>query len=329
MRACAIGFFSTSKLTSLVLCGWGEATLEWKTKGVAANRCVARAAGITLMQPELSIDAFRVFASGLDHPECCAFDKKGYLWAGGEAGQIYRIDQDGKVDQVLCLDSFCAGIAFSPTDELFVCSTKQGIVQIDANGNSSVFADAVAGIRLREPNFPIFDSRGNLYVTDSGDWKGTNGRIVRFSKAGDGINLATGFGYTNGLALSPADAHLFMVESDYDRVQRLELLDGGERVGKIEEYASALHHLPDGLSLDSCGNLYVTCYGSHAIYRVDPGRTIHLLARDPNGVLLGGPTNLVFGGSDCREIFVANLNRWAITRAHIGYRGHALANLCN
>ena len=49
------------------------------------------------MNPEIPIDRFEVFASGLDHPECCAFDRDGNLWAGGEAGQIYRIDPTGKV----------------------------------------------------------------------------------------------------------------------------------------------------------------------------------------------------------------------------------------
>ena len=32
------------------------------------------------------------FGSGLDHPECIAWGCDGYAYAGGEAGQIYRID---------------------------------------------------------------------------------------------------------------------------------------------------------------------------------------------------------------------------------------------
>ena len=50
--------------------------------------------------PEIPTDRFDVFASGLDHPECCAFDRDGNLWAGGEAGQLYRIDPAGKVETV-------------------------------------------------------------------------------------------------------------------------------------------------------------------------------------------------------------------------------------
>jgi gluconolactonase len=44
------------------------------------------------MKPTLALDRFEVFAEGLDHPEGLAFDRDGNLWAGGELGQIYRID---------------------------------------------------------------------------------------------------------------------------------------------------------------------------------------------------------------------------------------------
>src|SRR5688500_9082229 len=42
-------------------------------------------------EPLIPIDRFEIFSNGLDHPECLAFDRDGNLWAGGEAGQIYRI----------------------------------------------------------------------------------------------------------------------------------------------------------------------------------------------------------------------------------------------
>ena len=50
---------------------------------------------------EVSIERFEVFANGLDHPECLAFDRGRMLWAGGEAGQVYLIDSAGKVTNLL------------------------------------------------------------------------------------------------------------------------------------------------------------------------------------------------------------------------------------
>ena len=48
------------------------------------------------MRPLIPLDRFQIFADGLDHPEGLAFDADGALWAGGELGQIYRIDARGR-----------------------------------------------------------------------------------------------------------------------------------------------------------------------------------------------------------------------------------------
>ena len=56
---------------------------------------------------------FQSFAEGLDHPEGLAFDADGILWAGGELGQIYRIDSRGRVKEIARLGGFCLGFTFS------------------------------------------------------------------------------------------------------------------------------------------------------------------------------------------------------------------------
>lgn len=36
------------------------------------------------------------FGEGLDHPECIAWGTDGYVYAGGEAGKICRIDMEAQ-----------------------------------------------------------------------------------------------------------------------------------------------------------------------------------------------------------------------------------------
>src|SRR5438067_856046 len=142
------------------------------------------------MDPEIPTEAFEIFATGIDHPECLAFDRAGDLWAGGEAGQIYRIDREGRVVTVANLGSFCAGLAFSPEDELFICVPALGIVCMDPDGDHAVFAHEAAGQKLICPNYGLFDAAGNYYVTDSGQWQKRNGRLIRFTPEGAGEVLA-------------------------------------------------------------------------------------------------------------------------------------------
>jgi gluconolactonase len=278
------------------------------------------------MEPEIPIDRFEIFASGLDHPECCAFDRGGNLWAGGEAGQIYRIDPTGKVETIANVGGFCCGIALAPADrELFVCVSGVGVVRVSKNGEQTVFATHAGNHKIVAPNYLLFDGRGRLYVTDSGNWMKHNGYLMRFTFDGRGEVLAGPFGYANGLALSADERHLFMVESDSDSIRRFEV-GSDDRLHQPETYAEQVGRFPDGLALDAAGYLYVCCYASDEIWRIDRDRQKTLLAHDRWGIRLGRPTNLAFGGKNFDEIYVANLGRFTITRANIGIRGQPLAN---
>jgi gluconolactonase len=276
--------------------------------------------------PEIAIDAFEVFASGIDHAECVAFDRAGNLWASGEAGQIHRITPDGKPEIIANVGSYSAGIAFSPKEEdLFVCNPASGVVRVQQNGKWAVFATHAGDHKLICPNYGLFDAAGNYYVTDSGLWKERNGYLLRYSPDGRGEILAGPFGYTNGLALTADGKFLFMVESKTDSVHRFEIRTDGS-IGPVELYATECGRFPDGLTLDAEGNLYVCCYASDEIWRISLTRQKTLFAWDRWAIKLGSPTNMAFGGKDFDELFVANLARTTITRAKVGRKGQPLVN---
>lgn len=277
------------------------------------------------MSPEIPIERFSIFATNLDHPECLAFDREGLLWAGGEAGQIYRIDRFGRSEVIVQLGSFCAGLAFNAADELLACLPGVGIVQVTRDGKHAIFASQVGGRPLVCPNYGVFDSAGNYYVTDSGQWQQRTGRLLRFNPAGEGVILADGLGYANGLALSADETTLFMIESDSDAVFRYTIAKDGS-VSAPQTYARDCGRFPDGLALDVDRNLYVCCYASDEIWRIAANGEKTLLAWDRWAIRLGSPTNMAFGGENHDEIFVANLARTTITRAKLGRRGQELVN---
>jgi gluconolactonase len=277
------------------------------------------------MTPQIPIDRFEVFAAGLDHPECVAFDRSSNLYAGGEAGQIYRIDRQGKVELIAEIGGFTGGLAFSPRGWLIACNPAHGLVRFETTGRWSVFATHAGTHKMMCPNFPVFDRHGNLYVTDSGQWKKQNGYLLRFSADGAGEVVAGPFGYANGLALSADEKRLFMVESNTDRIFEFPL-DVHGSIGEARVMAESVGRLPDGLALDTAGTLYVCCYASDEILTISPDGKRTQLAFDHHAILISRPTNIAFGGDDMDEIYVANLGRQTVTRAKIGITGQKLAN---
>lgn len=281
----------------------------------------------SITRPLLPLHRLRVFAEGLDHPEGLAFDADGTLWAGGELGQIYRMNRQGKVREVVRLGGFCLGLTFSRQQELFVCNFKKGaLIHLNRKGRVLHSIERVGTRKLKTPNFSVFDSDGNLYFSDSGDWGKENGCVYRLRRSGRAEYFAGPFAFANGMALSADERKLYVVQSLKDNVVEIPI-QGDGRAGKPRVYASGLLRVPDGAALDAAGNLYVTCYATPAIYRVSPARAVALYAYDPAGTTLAGPTNAAFGGPNFDELYFANLNRWHICRAKAGVRGQLLANM--
>lgn len=278
------------------------------------------------MRPQIPLHRFQQFADGLDHPEGLAFDGDGTLWAGGELGQIYRINPKGKPTEVLRLGGFCLGLTFSQSQELYVCNFKlPALVRLNRKGRVLDSWDRAAGRKLKTPNFSVFDSEGNLYFSDSGDFHKRNGWVYLLRPNGATEIFAGPFAFANGLAMSADERFLYVVQSTLDNVVEIEILGNGS-AGRKRVYASGLGRVPDGAAFDERGNLYVTCYATHTLYRISPVGEVSLFACDPQGTMIAAPTNIAFGGRGKNEMYIANLNRWHICQARVVVRGQLLAN---
>jgi gluconolactonase len=280
-----------------------------------------------MVRPTIPIQRFKMFADGLDHPEGLAFDADGTLWAGGERGQIYRIDRRGRIQEVANLGGFCLGLTFSRKQELYVCNFKRhALIRVNRRGRVLDTWERAGSRRIETPNFSVFDSQGSLYFSDSGRWGKNDGRLYRLRPNGRIEDFAGPFDFANGLSLSRDERFLYVVESLRNDVIEVEIRPDG-RAGPKRVYASGLGRVPDGAALDIEGNLYVTCYATHNIYKINRKGIVTLFAFDPDGTMISGPTNIAFGGTNFDQLFVANLGRWHICGASIGIKGQPLANL--
>ena len=88
-----------------------------------------------MSEPVFSLDQFTTLVEGLDHPEGVAWGADGNWYAGGEAGQIYRIATDGSVTQVASTGGFVLGLALDGNHNIYACDLGQNkVFKVSAAG---------------------------------------------------------------------------------------------------------------------------------------------------------------------------------------------------
>lgn len=256
----------------------------------------------------------RCFCRKLDHCEGIAAAADGTMYAGGEAGQIYRISPDGQtVTEIARTGGFTLGITLDGSGNLFTCDMVwHAVIRLDTSGQLSVFADSTGTRKFRTPNFSVFDSEGNLYVSDSGEWKKNNALIYKIRPDGRADVFHPGpFLFANGLALSKAEDALFVIESNANRISRVEIRRDGT-AGETSVFCQGLETVPDGMAFDAEGNLYVGCYGLNRIYKADPKGRVALLLEDTENATVSVPTNCAFGGANFDQLYFACMGNGSI-----------------
>ena len=271
------------------------------------------------------LDRFRVFATGLDHPEGVVWGLDGFVYAGGEAGQIYRVSLEGDVERIADTGGFVLGLAFDGNGRLYACDLdRHEVVRVNVqSGEVESYSSGTAGLRMRTPNYPAFDDEGNLYVTDSGEWHSNDGLIFKVAPGGETVEWTRqAHRFPNGCCMSLEGDALYVNESTLPGLSRVPINTDGS-AGELEVVAE-LPVVPDGVQLAEDGTILVSCYRPDRIYALRPGRDPEVLVDDPEGTLIAAPTNVAFGGEELDRLFVASLGRWHLAVGDVGMRGARL-----
>ena len=240
-----------------------------------------------------------VHIRGVDHPESLAVGPRGELYTTGTGCQVYRVDvATNRAEQFATTANRCLGQAVDAGGNLYCAETGLGaVVKVTPHGSVFTYAIGPDGRPFLCANYPAFDRRGALYLSDSGDWSGAvNGRLYKIDPGGGAARLW----YPGAIDTPNAIA-----------------LDAAERVLHMPR------HVPDGIAFDERGRLWIACHRPDAIYVFDlESRRLELFAEDWMGEALRGPTAVAFAGPDRDILFAASLDNLVIHRFDgVGVRG--------
>ena len=217
----------------------------------------------------------------------------GRLPAGGAASEPFTALPEGSVGNA---------IRFDRSGTMFIADYKKHNIFAIPKGATE------PGIwfhsdEMNQPNDITVAHDGTIYASDP-NWKGREGHIWRIAKAADGsvqgqvMASPRAMGTTNGIDLSPDGKTLYVGESSSGQIWSY-AINGNELTG-AKLVKAFQPDTVDGLRTDVAGRLYVARILKGTVALMKPNgaveREIALKAKEP--------TNLAFGGSDGRTVFV-------------------------
>ena len=267
------GSGSASGSASAAASGSASAAASGSASAAAATKKISLPSDIANLDVIKATPWIKISDNAADFLEGPCFDKDGNMFIchrypveGGMAGEILKIDKDGKFEKFFegGLMKLLNGLAFHEDGRLFVADVAGGILILDKDGKQVGSLVAEYNGHKLQVNDLIFGKNGDLYVTDfSGNALNLAGGIYRYTAASNYteiIPFQQNMNTPNGIAFTPDFSAIYTAESALNRILRIRLADdGGNKNSFLDPcviYVGQGTGGPDSMRIDASGNIY-------------------------------------------------------------------------
>jgi gluconolactonase len=240
-------------------------------------------------------------------------------------GRILRVSPAGDWSVVSEYDGWPNGLKIHKDGTIFIADHRRGILRLDpATGAVTPVLEHVRREGFKGTNDLVFASNGDLYFTDQGQTglQDPSGRVYRMRADGQVDCLLQNVPSPNGLVLSVDEKLLFVAVTRANQIWRLPLHPDGT-TSKVAAFITLSGGLagPDGLAIDESGGLAVAHCGLGTVWLFDRlGEPLYRV-RSCEGL---STTNLAFGGSDGKTLYITESDSGTILRARLPVAGRKM-----
>lgn len=212
------------------------------------------------------------------------------VYAGGETvedpygqpmgGYNDAVMEDSYFKSPWAISPFLDGYAVSDPDNDVVRYVDGDIVQtLNGSTTEDLQMTDMGWVAFNHPTGLATDEDGNLYISDT-----LQGAIRRVTPEGDVTTYASGL--TEPMGLCWKDGVLYVAETGANRIVKVEngqvvTVAGSGTEGLGDGAADqAMFSMPEGVTVDESGAVYVSDTGNSAVRRIQDGEVVTLLARN-------------------------------------------------
>ena len=280
---------------------------------------------------------YRLFSSSVEQLASGFRWSEGPVWFGDGRyvlfsdipnNRIIRWDEASASASVFRQPSnFSNGLVRDRQGRLIACEhLTRRVTRTEYDGRITVLADNFNGKRFNSPNDIVCARDGSIWFTDppfgiGGHWEGDKAApelphaVYRIDPAGKLAQVLDNIAGPNGLAFSPDEKKLYIVESRATPnrlIWACDVVDGGARLGdrKVAVDAAGPGAI-DGIKVDEDGNLWCG-WGSNGSPQAVAADLDGVMVFNPQGKAIGHIrlpercANLCFGGAKGNRLFMAS-----------------------
>jgi gluconolactonase len=298
----------------------------------------------TMPLAPIPLSAFEKIALGIDRPEDVVVGRDGRVFAADHQCAVAEILPGGALKRLGPRGGAPNGINMDAQGRIVIANfgiydRESGPLQRfdPATGQHETLLTEVEGRRLTSSNYPVIDSAGNIWCANSthaDTWpQALDGRADGFIYVlrpdGSASIVAEGLKFPNGLALSADEGRLFCAQTSAANVLAFEVWEGA-RLGPAHSYGPVLGELmtpggaapdpstlgyTDGIGFDAENNLWVCLPAANRVVAITPALEVVTVIHDPSGAIVNHPTNVTWGGSDLRDLYIGSIRADYVLKA--------------
>jgi gluconolactonase len=236
-------------------------------------------------------------------------------------GRILSINVQGEVSIVTEYDGEPNGLKIHADGRYYIADHRRGLmVWNPANASMECVLSRAGREGFKGLNDLTFASNGDLYFTDQGQsgLQDPTGRVYRLRTSGQLDCVLSHIPSPNGLALSLDERILYLNVTRANAVWRVPLDESGasSKVGVFIQLSGGSG--PDGLAIDSEGQLAVAHPGLGTVWLFDAYGELVQRIKSCSG---RRTTNLVYGGAEMKTLYITESDTGTILKASMAVAG--------
>ncbi|MEZ0064606.1 sugar lactone lactonase YvrE [Streptacidiphilus sp. MAP12-20] len=227
-------------------------------------------------------------------------------WVDIPRGELHRYDPARGSDTVRAFSGPLSAVALRARGGLLLAlGATVAVLEPDAAG---VAPRPLAQLPMPSPEHRLndgrCDARGRFWVGSMAEDDPGTSALYRIEPDGADarvVEVLTGVSISNGLDWSPDGSLAYYADSPTGEVAVF-AADDFRRVGTLARFTGCV---PDGLTVDAEGGIWVALYDGHAVHRYLPDGTLDAVVTVPAAMV----TNCTFGGPELNTLYITTASR--------------------